>query len=94
MGGQYLIVIVAVLTSFLTLYSMTKIWSYAFWHAKCRDTPAASFRGMMAPTAVLVLFTIIMGAWAQPFLRIAEDAAHDVVDSQAYVSKVLSEGTQ
>lgn len=88
-GGQHLIVAIAVVTSFLTLYSMSKIWSYAFWHKKCREAPMANYRGMMAPTAVLVVLTILMGAWAQPFLRFATDAARDLIDPQPYVSSVL-----
>jgi multicomponent Na+:H+ antiporter subunit D len=44
---------------------------------------------MMAPTAVLVLFTIGMGLWAQPFLRLADDAARDILNPRGYVASVL-----
>ncbi len=88
-GGHYVIVAVALLTSFLTLYSMGKIWTYAFWGRAERDGPALPYRALMAPTAVLVAATIGIGVAAQPFLRLAADAAHDVVDQRAYVAAVL-----
>lgn len=88
-GGAYIVVTVAIVTSFFTLYSMTKIWSYAFWRKKTRDTPAASYRGMMIPTGVLVAFTVLMGVVAQPFYSLAERAAEDVRDRTNYVEAVL-----
>ncbi len=88
-GGNYVVVLVAVVTGFLTLYSMSKIWSYAFWRQRCRQTAGLNYRGMMAPTAVLVLFTIVMGLWAQPFLALATRAAGDVTDPSQYISAVL-----
>ena len=58
---------------------MSKIWSYAFWRTSVRTTPLGRYRGMMVPTAVLVAFTVAMGVVAQPFLRLANDAARDLV---------------
>lgn len=88
-GGNYVVVFVSVLTSFLTLYSMTKIWNYVFWRAKAREAPAAAYRGMMAPTAILVLFTIAMGLWAQPFIGLAARAADSLTNPTEYVAAVL-----
>jgi hypothetical protein len=42
----------------------------------------------VAPTAVLVAFTVAMGL-AEPFLRLANDAARDLVDPRAYQEAVL-----
>ncbi|MCC7408316.1 MAG: hypothetical protein IT442_09600 [Phycisphaeraceae bacterium] len=89
LGGNYIVVAVAVITGFLTLYSMSKIWSYAFWGPKCRPAPAGRYRGMAAPTSLLILFTIGLGLFAQPCLRLATDAAHDVIDPTNYIQAVL-----
>ncbi len=89
-GGNFFIVFIAVITSFFTLYSMTKIWSYAFWGEKRREKAGPNYRGMMIPTGVLVAFTIILGLWAQPFLRIASDAADDLTDPTEYIHAVMS----
>lgn len=88
-GGNYVVVLAAIATGFLTLYSMTKIWSYAFWGSKCRESAGPNYRGIMAPTAVLVVFTIVMGVWAQPFMRLANSAADDIRDPVNYITSVL-----
>jgi multicomponent Na+:H+ antiporter subunit D len=88
-GGNYFVVSIAVVTSFLTLYSMSKIWSYAFWGERCRATAQLGYRWMMAPTAVLVAFTIAMGVFAQPFLGLASRAADTLTKPDEYIRVVL-----
>jgi multicomponent Na+:H+ antiporter subunit D len=88
-GGNYFIVFISIVTSFLTLYSMSKIWSYAFWHKKTREKAVANYRGMMAPTAVLVIFTIVMGLWAQPFVELGNRTADGLTDPHQYIDVVF-----
>jgi multicomponent Na+:H+ antiporter subunit D len=88
--GQLAIVGIALLTSLLTLFSMAKIWSYGFWRASPNGAARARYRALTAPTAVLVAFTVAMGLVAEPFLRLANDAARDVVDPSAYQAAVLA----
>jgi multicomponent Na+:H+ antiporter subunit D len=88
-GGHGVVVLVALVTSLLTLYSMSKIWNYAFWRAPSVAAAAGRYRAMMLPTAVLVLFTVLMGVVAEPFLRLANDAARDLLDPRAYQAAVL-----
>jgi len=88
-GGNYVVVAVSLVTSFLTLFSMAKIWTYVFWGRSEREVPAAPYRALMVPTAVLVVMTIGIGIAAQPFLRLAADAASDITDPRAYVTAVL-----
>jgi multicomponent Na+:H+ antiporter subunit D len=89
-GGNYVVVAIAVVTSFLTLYSMSKIWSYAFWGERRQEKAPVGYRGMMAPTAVLVVFTIAMGLFAQPFLGLATRAAETLTKPDEYIRVVLS----
>ncbi len=89
-GGHGLIIFVSLVTSLLTLYSMSKIWSYAFWRTPDEPREPGLYRGMMVPTAVLVAFTVLMGVVAEPFLRLANDAARDLVDPSAYQQAVLN----
>jgi multicomponent Na+:H+ antiporter subunit D len=89
-GGNYVVVFVAVITSFFTLYSMSKIWSYAFWGERRREAAPSGYRGMMAPTAVLVAFTIVMGMFAQPFLGLASRAAETITKPEEYIRVVLA----
>ena len=87
-GGHWLIVLVSLLTGLLTLYSMSKIWMYAFWRSP-EGPPVGDPRDLLAPTAALVALTIALGVGAQPLLRIATSAARDLVDPQPYVDAVL-----
>jgi multicomponent Na+:H+ antiporter subunit D len=91
-GHQFAIVAVAVATSFLTLLSMMKIWTYAFWGTP-RTGGATAWQGPAAATAVLVAGTVLLGLGAEPFLRLADDAAREVVTPTAYVRAVLGELT-
>lgn len=93
-GGNYVVVLVAVLTSFFTLYSMSKIWSYAFWGKRCCESPRGRYRAMMAPTAVLIVFTILIGMWAQPATRLALRAAKTLTQPEEYVRVVLQAQVQ
>jgi multicomponent Na+:H+ antiporter subunit D len=90
-GGRFGIVAVAVVTSFLTLLSMMKIWSYAFWGRPRRTAAGPGWIGPAAATAVLVVATVLLGLGAQPFLRLAGDAADEVVTPHAYVHAVLGD---
>ncbi len=88
-GGNYVVVAISILTGFLTLYSMTKIWAYAFWRDPVEHSPGHSYRPLMAPTAVLVVFTVVMGVWAQPFWALAERAAASLTDPSEYIGAVM-----
>ena len=90
-GHRFGIVLVAVVTSFLTLLSMMKIWTYAFWGRPQRTHAADRWHGPAAATAVLVAATILLGLGAEPFLRLAGDAADEVVAPGAYIRAVLGE---
>jgi multicomponent Na+:H+ antiporter subunit D len=93
-GGQFAIVAVAVATSFLTLLSMMKIWTYAFWGPARRAGAApGGWYGPAAATAVLVVATVLLGLGAQPVLRLANDAAAEIVTPTAYIRAVLGERT-
>ena len=70
---------VALAASFLTLYSMVKIWLEAFWkpHPDDRDLVKPVFGLESAWLAVLLLaaLTVAMGLTPEPFVRYTEAAA-------------------
>jgi multicomponent Na+:H+ antiporter subunit D len=90
-GHQFAIVMVAVVTGFLTLLSMMKIWTYVFWGRPRRQAAHAGWYGPAAATAVLVVATVVLGLGARPFMRLADDAAGEIVAPTAYVRAVLGE---
>jgi multicomponent Na+:H+ antiporter subunit D len=88
-AGRWLVVAVSVITSFLTLWSMAKIWTYGFWRAPSAAGANGSPRGMVAPIAVLVAMSVALGIGGGPAVRFARDAARELTDPSRYVVAVL-----
>ncbi len=93
---SYAIVAVSLAVSLLTLFSMTKIWSNAFWGpppaSEVHVGASADQRGrrvMLASTSALVALSLAIAAWAGPLYNLSERAAHDLIDPTPYVEAVL-----
>ena len=99
---QWWILGVAIVVSFLTLFSVAKIWIGVFWAASederarpdeevalaARETPMM----MLAPTVLVVAATVVLGVMAGPIYDFCERAAADLIDPTHYVSVVLGGG--
>lgn len=98
--GHYVLAIVALGVSLLTLYSMNKIWTQAFWQpaASGTETPTrahASDRGWFlaaAPAVLLALLSVALGVGAGPFLEVCRVAASQLLDPKEYIAAVLGNG--
>jgi multicomponent Na+:H+ antiporter subunit D len=90
MSHAWLAVAAALFAGLLTLLSMTKIWNEAFW----KDPPdprgeeeAAETGGlaaMVVPIVVLALFTVLIGLMPQFLYAVADQAAAELLDIEAY----------
>jgi multicomponent Na+:H+ antiporter subunit D len=99
--GNVWIVFVALLVSLITLFSMTKIWAEAFWK-KAPDTPSERplriipawqlIAGGYAPMVLLLLITLLMGFYAEPFFQLALKTAHQLIQPAEYINAVLGRG--
>jgi len=94
-GGEFWwITAVSVAVSGLTLFSMTKIWSGAFWgrpaptHVPSRPTGRLPVL-MGGPMVVLVGTMLAVTVFAGPVVGFAQRAAVDLLDRAGYVSDVL-----
>lgn len=97
--GHFIVVAAALLVSILTLFSMIKIWSEAFWKARpgvgetaprsAPSLPGASFWLMAAPTGFLGLTTAVMGLLPEPLYALCLEAASQLLEPAAYVAAVL-----
>ena len=67
----------ALLTGFLTLYSMSLVWSRAFWRPHRRDKRSARRipPAMIAAVALLAAATVGLGLGIEPAVRLSRDAA-------------------
>ncbi len=98
--GHYMLALVALGVSLLTLYSMSKIWTLAFWQPAA-DTPQSPriaphrSRGWLlagAPAVVFAGLSIALGLGAGPFLEVCRQAAGQLLDPQEYIAAVLASG--
>lgn len=101
---QYAIVIVSLVVSVLTLFSMTKIWAEAFW----KPVPQVNLskedgsyvqqgqsvpRTMLLPILGLAILTVLIGIAAEPTFALATRAAEQLLNPTEYISRVLGNGT-
>lgn len=87
------IVIVSLVVSFLTLFSMMKIWRFAFWGTTPEgSTPLTgkAYLKLLPPVAILAILTIVIGLNAQFFLKYISVAADQLMNPQIYIKAVLS----
>lgn len=97
---QWLIVAVALVVSLLTLFSVTKVWSGAFW-GDPESAPALdegrTHGGpplMVFATSITVGLSIAYVVFAGPIFELAERAGSDLMDPSVYVDAVLGGGGQ
>ncbi|MCK4563598.1 MAG: Na+/H+ antiporter subunit D, partial [Verrucomicrobia bacterium] len=94
----WLIVAVALAVSLLTLYSMTKIWAYAFWKPAPNELPdldpmaPAAWAAFLSPMIGFTVITIAIGIFAGPVFDYAQDAAGQLMDPSGYIHAVLGGG--
>jgi len=97
-SGHYIVVAVALPVSILTLFSMTKIWSEAFWKPhpagaekvlQAASLPPITFWLMAVPTGFLGLTTVLMGLFPEPLYALCMEAAGQLLQPTAYIYAVL-----
>ncbi len=89
---SYFMIAFAMAVGVLTLFSMIKIFLYAYWHqAPQVYVPEEGFRCFYAliPCIILVLLTVLMGIFAQPILSLCDDAAAQLINPEEYISTVM-----
>jgi multicomponent Na+:H+ antiporter subunit D len=93
--NSYVIVIVALGVSLLTLFSMTKIWSMAFWGESSplnlRQQPVSPFSevALYMPVVMLAALTLGIGLLAEPLYAICLRAAGQLLNPADYINAVL-----
>jgi len=92
-SGQYLITAVALLTGFLTLYSMIKIWNEAFLKKQPEGKTVTtniklSFADYL-PLAILAAASLLMGIFASPIFDYVMEAGNQLFEPSEYINAVL-----
>ncbi|KHT65115.1 NADH/ubiquinone/plastoquinone [Photobacterium gaetbulicola] len=86
----------ALVVGLLTIFSMTKIWSEAFWKAPAAEQTAQELALPTTllyclPIATLTVMTITIGLVAQPFFEFANQAAEQLLNPVQYIHAVMGE---
>jgi multicomponent Na+:H+ antiporter subunit D len=95
--GAYIAVAVALVVGLLTLYSMLKIWTEAFWKESPDPVVSSSWGrtperlSMALPMIALATLTVCMGLFAQPVITFCEQAADQLLDRDGYIRAVLGD---
>lgn len=91
---QYLITAVAILTGFLTLYSMIKIWNEAFLkkqpEGKALSVVVKLKFSDYVPLAILATASVLMGVFASSVFEYVMQAGNQLIDPSAYIHAVLN----
>ncbi|ACJ17854.1 proton-conducting transporter transmembrane domain-containing protein [Coxiella burnetii] len=95
---NYIIAAIALIVSFLTLYSMIKIWNQVFWTDKSqskKEDHALLSTGekfsLFVPVILLVSITLAIAFFPQLFFQVMSKASSQLLDSSQYVRAVLGD---
>ncbi|RLL47757.1 Na+/H+ antiporter subunit D [Oceanobacillus piezotolerans] len=91
--GQHVISGIALLVGLLTLFSMMKIFSYAFWGKQKHTSEQAKtpIGKLLLPIVPLVALTIILGIAAEPIFQYSLLVSEQIMDPSIYIESVLKE---
>ncbi|MBX3042024.1 MAG: NADH-quinone oxidoreductase subunit E/F, partial [Bdellovibrionaceae bacterium] len=89
----FVLLAIALVVSVLTLISMLKIWTEAFWKPVPLGSNAPPYRslswGQLAPVIMMAAGTLILGIWPQLLLSPAERIASELKGRTVYIEAVL-----
>lgn len=90
--NQWLVVAVTLVVSLGTLYSMTKTWTQAFWQPAPQPIADRTPWLMLGPAVVLAGLTLGLSLSPEPWLRLVQQTAQQLLDPALYIRSVLGGG--
>jgi multicomponent Na+:H+ antiporter subunit D len=83
--------VVALVVSILSLFSMARLWSLAFWKAARSDEVdrATPLWQQLVPIGALGMLSLAISVAANPLFELTSQAARDLLQPDAYVRAVL-----
>ena len=91
---QYALALLSAAVGLLTVFSMVKIWTEAFWkpapaavNGACTRRPLSLW--MLVPVLSLSLVTVLLGLCMEPVIQFSMAAAGQLLDPKVYISAVL-----
>lgn len=87
---RYATVAVGFVAGLLTLFSMIKIWTMAFWGEPSPNVKHAPQRLHLVAVGLLASFSLVLAVAAEPFYGFARATAAQLLDTPGYVQAVLA----
>jgi multicomponent Na+:H+ antiporter subunit D len=91
--GQSILVAIALGVSLLTLFSMLKLWSEAFWKPSPTQVDmrwlGVNARVWLYPIAFLAALTVLIGFGAGPLFTFALQTGEQLMDPSLYIRAVM-----
>lgn len=99
---NYWMIACAMAVGVLTLFSMIKIFLYAYWGTPPRayepeegfSPKGRIYRQSLLPVAILAGLTLLMGLMAQPVLALCTEAAEQMMNPRLYIDAVMNTAGQ
>ncbi|MGJ3234110.1 Na+/H+ antiporter subunit D [Marivirga sp.] len=96
---EYLVIVIALITGLLTLFSMMKIWVNSFWGKEQKqpdkylnENESSLFKNNLAlllPVCMMALLTLSIGLFSMPLMKFATIAAEQLMNPDGYIEAVL-----
>src|SRR5699024_2778925 len=90
-NDQILIIIIALLSSLLILYSVMRIFIEGFWGEKKQAFNVKPIRSMLTPIVFLLAISIFLGIGAEFVYPYVNETALYLLDPEIYINAVLKE---
>jgi multicomponent Na+:H+ antiporter subunit D len=96
-SGNFIVAIIALVVSFITLYSMIKVWNHVFWKepppTKTLTNPVLITLNekicLYLPVIILAGLTTIMGLLPALFFRVSMNSANQLFNRSQYIHAVM-----
>ncbi|MGM8364654.1 Na+/H+ antiporter subunit D [Virgibacillus sp. W0181] len=88
---EIVIVIIALITSLLILYSILKIFIRGFWGEKQESIEKKSTKGLIAPIVFLLAFSVALGVGAEFVYPVVDSVSAYLLQPEIYIDSVLKE---
>ncbi len=98
-SGDWIIVVVSLMVSLITLFSMTKIWNQAFWKPLPKGTVLnqtsikeayTAHKPMFWVIGLLTIAILVVSFLPSAFIDFTEKAANSVVERNQYINLILN----
>ena len=90
---SYFAVFIALITSFLTLFSMVKIWNQAFFGEQ-QGAHVSVNKSAYIGSCILTVFSLLIGVMVNQSFGLTYHAAEKLVDNREYIAVSLASGSK